>query len=118
MPKIENTYTIPVGQTTSGSIYLNEGALTGLYISGSVITSTTLTFLASNDNGINFGALYDSDSTEVSLSVTSASIRSYALNPADFMSFDVIKLRLGTSASAVAQATYPLTVVATIDNLL
>jgi len=118
MPKIENTYTIPVGQTTSGSIFLNEGALTGLYIAGSVVTGTTLTFLVSNDNGANFGALYTSGSTEVSLAVTSASVRSYALNPGDFRGFDVIKLRLGTSASAVAQATYPLTVVATIDNLL
>lgn len=118
MPRTENICTIPVGQTTSGSIFLNEGALIGLAISGSIITGSLVTFLVSNDNGVNFNSLYDADSAEVSLTVTSASPRNYALNPTHFIGWDIVKLRLGTSASAVAQATYPLTIIASVDSLL
>lgn len=102
-----NRRTIPdnflIGQTTSGSISLNAGMLTGITITGSKVTGTSITFTVSQD-GSNFYPLYDSDSTEVSLTVTTAA-RSYNVEPRIFIGWPWVKARLGNSASAVAQAT-------------
>lgn len=92
-----------VGQTTSGSISLNAGMLTGITITGSKITGTSMTFVVSQD-GSNFYPLYDSDSTEVSLTIATVA-RSYNVEPRIFLGWSWVKARLGTSASAVAQAT-------------
>jgi len=91
-----------VGQTTSGSIVLNNSTLMGVTISGSKITGTKMTFVVSTD-GTTYYSLYDDTSTEVSLTVTTAA-RSYIIDPKAFLPWSFVKARLGTSASAVAQA--------------
>lgn len=115
MPKYSNPATITVGSTESSFIRLNERAATGLIVTGSVISGSLVSFLVSND-GVSYYPLYDSSSTEVSLVVTSAS-RAYNLNPEAFMGWNFIKVRLGTSASAKAQATYPAGVEIVTDSM-
>lgn len=104
MAKYITDATILIGNTQSNSIFLNETVPTGFIVSGSVITGSLVSFLVSTDN-TNFYPLYDNTSTEVSLVVTSAS-RAYSLSPEAFMGWGFVKFRLGTSASAKAQATY------------
>jgi len=116
MAKYEKDETFVVGQTTTGSILLNEGALTGFIVTGSVLTGTQITFTASLD-GINFYSLYDADSTEVGLTYA-GSPRAYSLNPSVFMAWNSVKARLGTSASAVAQATYNQPVAFIVDGMI
>ena len=98
-----NSGSVVIGQTTSNAIFLNENVTPVAITTGSDITATTLTFLVSND-GVNYNSLYDDTSTEVSITVTSAA-RSYRLNPLNFWPFNSLKVREGTSASAVAQKT-------------
>jgi hemolysin activation/secretion protein len=119
MPKYSTTETFTAGSTATGTqtgvVTLNERTLTGFIVSASTITGTKVTFLVSTD-AISFYPLYDSDSSEVSLTVTSAS-RAYNLKPSVFLPWDYIKARLGTSASAVAQATYSTGVEFVMDPL-
>lgn len=103
MPKFVASGSFVVGQSQTNSIVLDERVLTGITISGSTITGTKITFLVSTD-GTNFYPLYDSDSSEVSITTTTAA-RSYNLKPTIFMPWNYVKARLGTSASAVLQAT-------------
>jgi len=107
--------TFVVGQTTSGSIVLNNSTLMGVTISGSKITGTAMTFLVSTD-GTNYYSLYDDTSTEVSVTVTTAA-RSYIVDPKVFLPWSFVKARLGTSASAVAQATANQAILFHIDLL-
>ena len=104
-----------VGQTTNGAITLNNSTLMGVTISGSKITGTAMTFTVSTD-GTNYYALYDDTSTEVSLTVTTAA-RSYIIDPKAFLPWSFVKARLGTSASAVAQATADQAILFHIDLL-
>ncbi len=115
MPKYNVNESFLVGQSQTGIVKTNEGVLTGFLISGSVITGSLVTFLVSRD-GTNFYPLYNYDSTEVSLTVTTAA-RAYSLNPNEFMGWDYAKARLGSSASAVLQATYDEGVVFVIDSM-
>jgi hypothetical protein len=97
--------TFAVGSSETAVIQLNElYTLTGITITGSVITGSLVTILGSVD-GTNFYSAYNSSSTELSLTVTSAS-RTYAVDPNAFLPYDFIKARLGTSGSAKLQATY------------
>lgn len=96
------TGSIVVGNTTTNPIKLNELNAVGI-TTGSNITATTLTFLVSVD-GTTYTPLYDSASTEVSLTVTTAA-RSYSLSPGVFYPWNFVKIVEGTSASNVAQKT-------------
>jgi len=97
--------TFAVGASQTDAIQLNENyTLTGITVSGSVISGSLVSFLVSNDGSI-FYPLFNSSSTEVSLTVTSAS-RGLAVDPNAFLGWTFIKARLGTSGSAKLQATY------------
>lgn len=115
MAKYKENGTFVVGQSQTGVIKLNERTLTGFIVSGSTITGTSVTFLVSFD-GINFYPLYDYDSSEVSIT-TAGSARGYNLNPLLFTPWNHIKARLGTSASAVNQATYDAEVEFIMDSM-
>jgi hypothetical protein len=108
MAKYSITATFIAGSTATGTqsdiITLNEKVLTGIIVSGSIITGSYITFLVSN-NGTTFYPLYDSSNTEVTLTPTSAS-RAFNVNPENFLPWSFVKARLGTSASPKAQATY------------
>jgi hypothetical protein len=65
-----------------------------------------LTFLVSLD-GVTFYPAYDETSTEISLTTTTAA-RAYRLHPSLIM-WPWLKVREGTSASAVAQKTVDTT---------
>lgn len=119
MPKYSTTEIFTAGSTATGTqtgvVTLNERTLTGFIVSASTITGTKISFIVSRNN-VDFYPLYDSDSTEVVLTVTSA-CRAYNLNPTTFMPWDHVKARLGTSASGVAQATYNTQVEFVTDSM-
>jgi len=115
MAKYIESGTFVVGQSETSAIKLNERTVTGFIVSGSTITGTEVTFLVSFD-GTTFYPLYDYDSTEVSITVAS-SARGYNLNPLLFTPWNHIKARLGTSASAVLQATYDTGVKFIVDSM-
>ena len=90
-----------VGSTETTPISLNEYALVGI-TSGSNLTATSLTFQVSSDNVIWYPLF--TDLGEYAITASSA-VRAYALDPTAFMGWNLVKLRQGTSSSAVAQAT-------------
>jgi hypothetical protein len=100
--QFEVSGSIVVGQSQSNAVKLNELTAVGL-TTGSNITASTLSFLVSTD-GNTFYPLYDSTSTEVTISASSVA-RSYTLDPAVFYPWNFLKVREGNSASAVLQAT-------------
>lgn len=91
-----------VGQSQSNAVQLNEGTLVGLTVSGSTLSGVDLTFLASVD-GVTYLPLYDNAGEEVKITVSTVA-RNYTLDPAVFFPWNFIKVRQGTSASAVLQA--------------
>jgi hypothetical protein len=97
----EASGSIVIGNSQSNCIQFNELTAVGL-TTGSNITGTTLSFLVSNNN-IDFYPLYDSTGTEVTISASSVA-RSYALSPLVFFPWNFMKLREGTSSSAVLQS--------------
>lgn len=101
---IMTSASIIIGATTSGSITLNQMTPVALMTSASVITGTSITFLVSTDNST-YVPLYDETSTEVSLTF-SGSPRAWGLPIKNLFGWPFMKVRLGTSASAKAQATY------------
>ena len=92
---------VAVGQTMSRPFNLGENKTPVGITTGSNITGTALTFLVSNDN-VTYVSLYDETSTEVSLTITTAA-RGYALPLPQTWPWKFMKVRLGTSASSVAQ---------------
>lgn len=115
MAKYKNIATVAVGNTVSDIIYLNETIPTGFIVSGSVITGSLVSFMVSND-GTNFYPLYDSSSTEVSLTV-STTPKAYSLNPEVFMGWNFVKARLGTSGSPKAQSGYAAQIELITDSM-
>lgn len=99
---ISGSFTI--GQSQTSALLCGEWDLVGLSISASTITGTTITFLTSYD-GVTYLPLYDETGTEQTLTV-GAYARNYTLQPYTFFPWNYVKLRLGTSASPVNQATY------------
>jgi len=95
------TKTFAVGQSQSASLMLNQWMLSGMQISGSHLTATSITFLVS-DKGDTYYPLYDSTSTEVSIT-TGSYARAYSLKPTDFYPWNYVIAREGTSASPVLQ---------------
>jgi hypothetical protein len=108
------TITLGVGDTISSSISLNGWTPTGIIISGSSLTASKLTFLVSNDNS-NFYSLYD-QTTEVSVT-TGSYLRAYSLDWTKMQGWKFMKIRSGTSASAVAQATIKTDIEVNIKEL-
>lgn len=111
MGQINISASIVAGNTTTNAIQMNNYDAVGMIVSASTLTATTLTFLVGND-GTNFYPLYDDSSTEVSISASKVA-RAYSLPIDAFFGWNFMKVREGTSASAVAQATYdvPITIV-------
>lgn len=101
---VKTSASIVIGNTTSNPIVLNQMTPVGLLTSASVITGTSITFLVSDD-GTTYVPLYDDTSTEVALTF-SGSPRAWNLPVKSFFGWTFMKIRLGTSASAKAQATY------------
>jgi len=95
--------TIKVGDTTSDVIKLNEVNNPVGITTGSGLSASALTFLVSNDN-ITFTSLYDKASTEVALFSGSVA-RSWALDIPNFYPWLFMKIREGTSTSAISQKT-------------
>jgi hypothetical protein len=90
-----------LGNTTTNTFIMGENHCPIGFSSGSTLNGTTMTFLVSDSDSGPFLPLYDDNSIEVSLTITTAA-RAYRLDPLDFWPWSRIKLRLGTSASAVA----------------
>jgi hypothetical protein len=95
---------ISVGGSTSGVVQLNAFNPVGLITTGSTTTASLVSFLVSTD-GTSYYPLYGSDSAEVSLVVAGAA-RAYVLDYSNFIPWNFMKIREGTSASSVLQKTY------------
>lgn len=93
------TVTIANAASLSGAADLGGTTLVG-YIMPSSWTAADITFQGSVD-GTNFFNLYDQFGNEVRHVVSSS--RFVALNPADLASIRYLKIRSGTSGSAVSQ---------------
>jgi hypothetical protein len=101
------TVTIASGASLSGAAHIgfalsgggSRGTLVGIQMP-SAWTAASLTFQASND-GTTFTNLYDAAGNEVS--VTTDASRWIALDPADFAGITHLKVRSGTSGTAVNQ---------------
>lgn len=104
-----------VGESQTSAIRINQGTLVGFLVSASTLTATTVTFLGSAD-GTNFYPLYNSESSEISLT-TGSFARGYSLNSADFFPWNHIKARQGNSASAVLQANNAVSVQFVVRNV-
>lgn len=106
--------TLGIGDTTTGTICLSGAVPVGLIVSGSSLTASKLTFLVSNDNS-SFYSLYDQTSE---ISVTTGSyLRAYSLDWTKMQGWKFMKIRSGTSASAVAQATIATKIEVNIKEL-
>jgi hypothetical protein len=88
---------------------MNDMSLVGFNFSGSAaVTGSLVTYEVSND-GSTFHPLYNYSGTEIQTTVSGSS-RAYALDPTYFHAWGFVKIKLGTSASPVNQATNALTV--------
>lgn len=107
-PRYTLSTTIAVGQSQSTSgVYLYEGTLNAIIITGSVLTGSLVSFLVSNDDVTYYPLL---ETTGTDFSITASAARSYLFADEKLGAWNYIKPRLGTSLSAVNQATYPLTI--------
>lgn len=104
--------TFEVGQSVTDEIVTNEKSLCGLIVSGSSMTSGSITFLVSND-GNEYYPLFDSNASEVYLKTTTAK-KAYYINDSITKGWNFIKVRSGTSASAVNQATVPVDIIVSL----
>jgi hypothetical protein len=116
MAKYKVNKTFVVGQSETEVVFMNERVLTAFVVTGSTLSSTNITFLVSASGSTTFYPLYDDAGAEVTLTSGSYA-RAYNLNPDEFMAWDFVKARLGTSASAVNQATYSVDIQFILDTL-
>ncbi len=97
---------LPVTINASASI-TNTIDLGGLRLFGVAIpanwTNASLTFQMSPDNGTNWYSLIDQDGSEITAVPTASSC--IMLDPKGFASLQYLKIRSGTAASPVLQAT-------------
>ena len=102
-----STVTIASGASLSDAIDLSgkEVVLSGLRLLAiempAAWTAADLTFQASMDGGTTYTNMYNADGDEIT--VTAAASRFIVLDPATFCAVTNIKIRSGTSASAVNQ---------------
>jgi len=94
------TFTITNGTSLSAGVNLN-GCTPARVILPSAWTTANLTFQLSSDGGTTYNDLYDEYGAEIS--VVAAASRHVRLNPGDWFSLNHMKIRSGTSASAVNQ---------------
>lgn len=87
------------GDSLSGAVDVGDGGMVALQMPSSW-TTANLTFQASIDNST-FNNVYDGSGTE--LEITAAASRYIVLPPTTFAGMRWVKIRSGTSGSAVAQ---------------
>ena len=105
------TFTIANGASLSGAVDL-RGLTPVRIIMPSAWTTANLTFNVSYD-GVNFTNLYDELGTEKT--VTAAASYSIYLAPADWVGYKQLKIRSGTSGTAVNQGGARTILVVCID---
>lgn len=96
---ITKTATVALGESLSGAVDCSAGRAARISMPAAWDTAN-LTFQASAD-GVTYNNLYDSSGTEYT--VTAAASRSILLPLVDFISIRYLKIRSGTSGSAVNQ---------------
>ena len=98
---MQNTLDVAIssGGSLSGAAQLNEDALIGI-VTPTAWTPGNLTFQVSED-GSTYNNLYDVDGNEVT--VTAAASQYIGMVPADYVGFNYVKVRSGTSGTPVAQ---------------
>ena len=92
---------IAIGSSTTDPVVMNQMTLCGI-ITGSTLSASTLSFLVSND-GDTYYPLFGTSGSEITISA-SPMARGYALETGNYFPWQFVKLREGTSASAVLQA--------------
>lgn len=103
------TAAIVINSSLSAAVALGEKVAVGIVMPASW-DAANLTFQGSADGGQSFSNVYDSTGNE--LTVTAAAARYIYLDPSAFVGLNQIKVRSGTSASAVNQtAARTLTIV-------
>lgn len=115
MAKYKESKTFIVGQSQTTAVTMNERALTGLVVSGNVISGSLISFLVSVDDA-NYYPLLDNNSTEIVL-VVSTTPKAYSLSPELFLAWDFIKARLGTNGSPVVQASANEEIILVLDSM-
>lgn len=99
MAIVTRTATIANGASLSDAVQVDGSTVVGI-VMPAAWTTANLTMQASADDST-YNNVYDELGTEKTIVATAA--RYIALNPADFLGSNSIKVRSGTSASAVAQ---------------
>lgn len=101
MPVVHRTFTIANGASLSSAVMIDEAMLVGIIMPGTW-TAANLTLQAAGENDEStFNNVYDKDGTEVT--ITAAASRYITLEPAKFAGIKQLKIRSGTSGSAVNQ---------------
>ncbi len=98
-PLINPVAKIGAGQSLSGAMQLSGRAFVGVFID-SGWTAAVLTFQGSPD-GVTWSEVYDSGGNEVTFTVAAGNF--CAGDPSNFVGLNWLKIRSGTSASAVNQ---------------
>jgi len=95
--------TIASGASLSGGVNLGDKILSAIIVSAAW-TTAALTFQASDDGGVTWKNMFDSGGNEIT--IASAAVvagQRISIDPSDFAGVDMIKVRSGTSGSAVTQ---------------
>ena len=100
MPVVTRTATIAESASLSDAIQVDGSTVVGIVLPATW-TTANLTFQASADDST-YNNVYDELGTEKT--VVAAASRYIPLNPADFLGANSIKVRSGTSGTAVNQA--------------
>ncbi len=100
MASVNRTATIAESASLSNAVTIDKSLLLAVVLP-STWTTADLTLQASPD-GTTFANVYDSAGTEVT--IKAAALRYVTLDPSAFAGMQAIKLRSGTSGSAVNQA--------------
>jgi hypothetical protein len=97
-----NTFTIAINASLSGGVELPPGQYPCGIAMPSAWTAADLTFQGSGDRGAAYANMYDKDGNELAYGAAASTF--IALNPDDFWGVNALKIRSGTSGSAVNQA--------------
>ncbi len=92
--------TIAASGSLSDPVHVN-GDFVGRIIMPAAWTAAVLTFQLSRD-GVTYHDLYDTDNSEISLSLTVSRI--YRLDPSNWTGIQWLKIRSGTGSSPINQA--------------
>ena len=93
--------TIANGASLSGAIQIDEAFLVGIKMPGTWTAANLTLQGAGEDAPTTFNNVYDKDGTEVT--ITAAASRHITLEPAKFAGIHTLKVRSGTSGTAVNQ---------------